>query len=128
MTALSGDATSASVKRANELLDRLPPGRAEAMHGVLLVLEAPSVHRGEAMKRLRQAYAEAPDDPDVAALYAAIAIGVGATDEGFSVVDRVASRYPTRSALAINNALLNATQRDPARGRRADVAFRRSLQ
>jgi tetratricopeptide (TPR) repeat protein len=111
------ESSSASRARARERLDKLPPARSALLSGLFLLQDKPS-ERVEALRLLRQAYGQAPDDADVAGIYAAVVIGLGATDEGFAVVDRIVTRHPTRSMLAINNALSGAAQPDVSRDRR----------
>jgi len=100
-------AYGASLPKALALVDKLPPPRARGMRGALLYLRSPADHK-EGMQLLRQSYAEAPDDADVAGIYAAVAISEGATEEGFAVADRLYARWPTRSIVPLNNAINTA--------------------
>jgi hypothetical protein len=106
----------AAVERGLALVDRLPTARAHALRGTLMVVDGGDVERRkEAMALLRRSYTEAPDDGDVAALYAAVAIGYGAEEEGFGVVDRLTARFPAKSVLALHNAIGQGIERDLAR-------------
>lgn len=98
-------------------LDRLPQGRAHGLRGILTLQAAPN-ERKEALRLLRQAYVEAPDDTDITGLYAAASIGAGIPDEGFGAVDRLYARAPTRSIVPLRNAVLAAPHRDLDRDKR----------
>ena len=64
-----------------------------------------------ALEELRRSYRDAPDDADVAGLYAAVAIAVGA-EEGFAVLDRLVAKFPTRSMVPLENAVTAPRERD----------------
>ncbi|APR83089.1 serine/threonine protein kinase [Minicystis rosea] len=105
--------SKAAIRRGLELVDALPPARARALRGTFAIVD--NVHADqlkEAMRLLRLAYAEAPDDGDVAGLYAAVAIAAGAQEEGFGVLDRLCERFPTKSLLALHNAIGRGIDRD----------------
>jgi len=111
--------TKASLDAAAELgkrLDRVGGARQRALRAVHTLLERYDVD--EAMKELRKAYGEDPNDADTASIYAANAIGVGAYDEGFSVVDRLAEKFPTHALLAIENAVTTPPRHDLERDER----------
>jgi hypothetical protein len=93
-----------AVPNALERLDKLPPARARGLRGALLFLRS-AADRREGFTLLRQAYTEAPDDIDVAGIYAAVAVAMGAVDEGLAVADRLYARAPTKSLVPINNAI-----------------------
>ena len=103
--------------RVVALAGKLPPARAHGVEGLVRVLRGPS-ERKEGLRLLRQAYAEAPDDADVAGLFAAITINVGTPEEGFAVVDRLYARFPTRSIVPLRNAVTAAQDRDLERDAR----------
>ena len=107
------DESKAAVRRGLELVDALPPARAHALRGTLMIIDGPDPDTvKEAMRLLRLAYTEAPDDGDVAALYAAVAIAAGAEGEGFGVLDRLLARFPAKSLLAMHNAIGRGVDRD----------------
>jgi len=118
LTGLSGsEASAAERKKAMALVDKLPPHRAHVLRGLLMILST-AADRKEAMRLMRQGYADAPDDADVAGLFAAVAIQAGAPEEGFSVVDRLSTKFPTRSVVPLMNAIENAVTRDLDRDHR----------
>ena len=119
----------AEIARAMALAGELPPARAELVRGTLLVIdpERSEQQRTESLSLLRHAYNEAPDDPDVAGLYTAIAVATGSEEEGFAVLDRLCARFPTRSVLAVANALGNAREHDLARDERYLASLRALL-
>ena len=103
----------AAIQRGLALVDALPTARAHALRGTLMVIEGGDAERRkEAMGLLRRSYTEAPDDGDVAALYAAVAIAYGAEEEGFGVLDRLYARFPAKSVLALHNAIGQGIKRD----------------
>jgi hypothetical protein len=105
LTQLTGTAAfDDAIPKALERLDKLPPSRAKGLRGLMLLARSPA-DRSEALGLLRQAYAEAPDDTDIAGIYAAVAVARGATEEGLAVVDRLSTRAPTRSVVPLNNAV-----------------------
>jgi hypothetical protein len=98
--------SKATVARGLELVDALPPARAHALRATLVILGATDADAGkEAIRLLRLAYTEAPDDGDVAGLYAAVANAMGYAAEGDPVLDRLSARFPTKSVLALRNSL-----------------------
>ncbi len=114
LAAVGGSASlTDAADRTLARLDRLPPARALGLRGVMTYLG--SRDRKEALRLMRQSYADAPDDVDIAGLYAAIAIAEGAGDEGFAVVDRLFERNPTRSIVPLDNAVSAPSDRNLAR-------------
>jgi tetratricopeptide (TPR) repeat protein len=103
----------AAIRGGLERLDALPPARAHALRGTLLIVEGgDAAALKEAMRLLRLAYTEAPDDGDVASLYAAVAMAEGAEDEALGVLDRLYTRFPAKSVLALRNAISAGVSRD----------------
>ncbi|MCC6557132.1 MAG: hypothetical protein IT372_29620, partial [Polyangiaceae bacterium] len=114
------DGREAARRRVLELAGRLPRARALLGRGVTLARTpgASRDERGEALRILRQAYAEAPDDAEVAALVAYHVADLGG-EEGFPVLDRLADRSPAQSVWAMMAAVQRLDgARDPDRDRR----------
>ena len=105
-----------ALSEAEARLDRLSGARKKGLGAIVRLLSRPKPD--EAMRELRQAYDDAPNDADVAGLYAAIAIGQVPSDEGFAVVDRLADSFPTRAILALQNAVSAAPRHDLDRDER----------
>jgi serine/threonine protein kinase len=97
-------------------LDKLPPSRAHMLRGAILA-RPPGADLAEAVKLLRASYAEAPDDTDMVALYAAEAVRLG-LPEGFQVVDRLYAAAPARALPALRAAAVLAPDRDVPRSQR----------
>ena len=117
VVAVRGSKTSLeALAEADKRLDKLQGARKQGLGAILRFLSSPTPE--EAMRDLRQAYDAAPDDADVAGLYAAIAVNVVPSEEGFAVIDRLAERFPTRALLALQNAVTAAPRRDVARNQR----------
>ncbi|MEJ7730764.1 MAG: serine/threonine-protein kinase [Polyangiaceae bacterium] len=105
LTKLTGTAAfDDAFPKALERMGKLPPSRAKGLRGLMLFARSPA-DRDEALGLLRQSYTEAPDDTDIAGMYAAVAVARGATEEGLAVVDRLSARAPTRSVVPLNNAV-----------------------
>jgi hypothetical protein len=102
--------------RAIELTEILPPVRARGLRAVMRYIGARDQEKA-ALQDLRACYAEDPNDPEIAGLYAALAISAHA-EEGFSIVDRLAQRFPTRSIVPLNNAISAPDDQDDARDER----------
>ncbi len=102
-----------ALAEAEKRLDKLEGARKRGLGALVKLLSNPKPE--EVMRELRKAYEDAPDDADIAGLYAAIAISLVPSEEGFAVVDRLAERFPTRAILAIQNAVTAAPRRDVAR-------------
>jgi hypothetical protein len=96
--------------------DRLPPGRAKAVEGLAVMIQRPS-DRDEMVRLFRQAYRDSPDDADVAGLYGVLVLDAS-KEEGLSVIERVATDFPTRAVVPLSNTPLNLPVRDPARNAR----------
>ncbi|NUO51672.1 MAG: protein kinase [Polyangiaceae bacterium] len=94
----------AAIEKALELTERLPPGRAKGLRGLVLAYRHDD-DRPEALRLLRQAYAEDPSDADIAGVYAAMAIAQNALEEGFAVVDRVSTESPSLAIVSLRNAI-----------------------
>ncbi len=105
-----------ALTEAEARLDRLSGARKKGLGAIVRLLSKPKPD--EAMRELRQAYDDAPDDADIAGLYAAIAVNLVPSDEGFAVVDRLAERFPTRAILALENAVIAPPRRDLDRDQR----------
>ncbi|MFT3766717.1 MAG: serine/threonine-protein kinase [Minicystis sp.] len=96
----------AAVQRGLTLVDALPPARAHALRATFMIIDNPDGERlKESLRLLRLAYAEAPDDGDVAGLYAAITIDTGAQEEGLGVLERLCQLFPAKSMLALHNSI-----------------------
>ncbi len=106
-----------AISQALTLAPALPPARSKGLRGLLLFYRTDD-DRPEGLRLMRQAYQEDPDDPDMAGLYAALAIGMDALDEGFAVVDRVVETSPTFSIVPLRNAIGGPRVPDPARNAR----------
>lgn len=111
-----GAESRAAIDRALSKLDGLPPARQKGLKGVLLFIRSAD-ERDEALRLLRSAYSEAPDDPDIAGLYAAVA-AYAAPEEGFAVIDRLAEKFPTRSIVPLTNAVSSPDDWVPERDAR----------
>jgi hypothetical protein len=105
------------MERALALAPNLPQARAKGLAGVLNMYKGDEYHP-EALRLLRQAYNEEPTDADIAGLYAAVAIATGAEEEGFAVVDRIASESPGLAIVPIRNAIMAPRRTDPTRNQR----------
>ena len=117
LVALRGSKTSVdAVQGMQARLDRVSGARKKGLSALGKIMENPNTD--EAMRDLRQAYADAPDDADIAGLYAAVAANVVASDEGFSLVDRLAERFPTHALLALQNAVSAPPRHDLERDAR----------
>jgi hypothetical protein len=104
VVATRGSKTEVDAVQAMETrLDRLSGARLRGLRALARIFSR--VNTDEAMRELRTAYNDAPDDADIAGLYAAVAANVVTSDEGFSVVDRLAETFPTRALLALQNAI-----------------------
>lgn len=104
------EAADAASKRIAALADRLPTARESMVEGLLSVLPE-ETNRTEAVKLLRIAYAAAPDDADVAAIFSTFAVRWG-LPEGYGALDRLTTSAPTRSIFALENALVSPPKRD----------------
>jgi hypothetical protein len=117
LVTLRGSKTSLDATHEMEArLDKVPASRQRGLRAIGLIFDKANID--EAMKELRKAYADAPDDADIAGLYGAVAINVVSSDEGFSVVDRVAERFPTHALLALQNAVTAPQRKDIERDAR----------
>lgn len=94
----------AAVDKALELAERLPPARSKGLRGLVLAYRHDD-DRPEALRLLRQAYAEDPSDADIAGVYAALAIAQNALEEGFAVVDRISMESPSLAIVSLRNAI-----------------------
>lgn len=117
------DARDRAKERARELASALPSGRAKIV--ALTSAKAPTT-RAEILKVVRQAYAEAPDDPFVAVHYVRTTVEAGAVEEGFAVLDRMCARWPSESIWIAARAVLHAPTRDLERDAKY-LAHMRSL-
>ncbi|MFO0619360.1 MAG: serine/threonine-protein kinase [Polyangiaceae bacterium] len=105
-----GESRAAAIEKgldrasALEEKGRFPRARSRAIRGLLLYLRSPQDHK-DALALLQQGYAEAPSDPEVAGIYAAVAVALHATEEGLSVTDRLFELAPTKSIVPLNNAV-----------------------
>ncbi|MFO0587972.1 MAG: protein kinase [Polyangiaceae bacterium] len=122
---VDGDPTSAQGRtKALPLADALPPERAAVARGWLL-MRAPAVagDAAEGLRKLRRAYAVAPDDPEVQAVLAAALFRAGRPDEALPVARRLFSQ-PSPASLAWL-VVASDTDRDPQwieeRGRLLDA-------
>jgi hypothetical protein len=95
---------NAARERAIALADKLPPARAKAVRGLMMVY-GPADDRPEGLRLLRQAYDEDPADADIAGLYGSVAIMMDALDEGLGVVERVADTSPGQAIVPLRNAI-----------------------
>ena len=108
---------NAARQRAIALSDSLPPARAKAVRGLMLVY-GPTDDRPEGLRLLRQAYDEDPADADIAGLYGSVAIMMDALDEGLGVVDRVADTSPGQAIVPLRNAIAGPRRFDRERSER----------
>ncbi|HEY4118177.1 MAG TPA: hypothetical protein VGM56_09985, partial [Byssovorax sp.] len=111
--------------KALELTAKLPAARAAGLRGVLHFVGAGHDHDA-ALEELRRSYRDAPDDADVAGLYASVAIALGA-EEGFAVLDRLVAKFPTRSMVPLENAVTQGRERDLDRDLRYLEVLRATL-
>jgi serine/threonine protein kinase/tetratricopeptide (TPR) repeat protein len=83
--------------KALSLIETLPPARQKVLRAVFGQFKASE--RGEPLKLVRQAYAEAPDDPFVTAIYVKMALyAPGASlDEALAILDRLQERSRSTS-------------------------------
>lgn len=111
MSATAGrESAEAVAKTALSLADKLPPARQSALRGVLWALPD-ETNRSEAVRHLRIAYAEAPGDADIMALFAAFAVRWD-LPEAYGTLDRLLTNAPTRSLYALESALTRMPKRD----------------
>lgn len=114
LVAPRGSAASvAACKETIARLARVTPSRAKALEGVALLL-GQSEKQSDAIRLFRQAYRDAPDDPDVAGLYGAIVLDAS-SEEAFGIIDGVAQRFPTYAMVALTNAVTASSVRDATR-------------
>jgi serine/threonine protein kinase len=111
IVAQRGSKTSIDAVQGMEArLDRVSGARQRGLRALARLFDKSNTD--EAMRELRKAYGDAPDDADIAGLYAAIAANVVASDEGFGVVDRLAEKFPTHALLALQNAVTAPARTD----------------
>ncbi|HVY49765.1 MAG TPA: serine/threonine-protein kinase, partial [Minicystis sp.] len=106
----------AARKKALDLAGLLPPARAEGLRGVLAFITG-EAGRASGIEELRKSYRDAPDDADIAGLFAAVAMSAPG-EEGWAVLDRLVAKFPTKSVLALNNAVSGPSDRDLERSTR----------
>jgi hypothetical protein len=103
---------------ARQAADRaasLPPGRAKVLRAIAAIKKR---EYSESLRLLRQAYAESPDDTWVAQWYGHLAVHLGASEEGFAVLERLHARAPSRSIWALYHTFNVAPLRDADRERK----------
>jgi serine/threonine protein kinase len=116
VTAGSGDHMRADKERTLALLDRVPSSRATMIRGLLLLYPS-EADRPLALRLMRQAYLEAPDDPEMAGLYAIMAIRQG-LPEAFPIVDKLVEAMPEQAVTVLENAIERPPEDVPERRRR----------
>jgi serine/threonine-protein kinase len=121
------EASRAAVERGLALSDALPTARAHALKATFMLYEDKpdmAAHRRESLRLLRLSYTEAPDDGDVGALYAAVALGAGAREEALGVLDRLVTRSPAKCMLPLRNSIGHGVTRDLDRDAKSVAALR----
>lgn len=98
-----------AVQALEARLDRVSGARQRGLRALALLK---NTDPSEAMRELRKAYGDAPDDADIAGLYAALAANTVSSYEGFAVVDRLAEQFPTHALLALSNAISTKQRTD----------------
>lgn len=117
LVAPRGSASMVTACKATlERIGTVTPSRAKALEAVA-VLIGDNERVEHAVRLFRQAYQDAPEDPDVAGLYGAVVLDI-APDEGFSVIDRVAEQFPSYAIVPLTNAVSAPSVRDAARNAR----------
>jgi hypothetical protein len=112
-----GTKTSLDAVHAMEArLDRLSSARRKGLRALARLADKPDPN--EALRELRRAYNDAPDDADMAALYATVAASLVTSDEGFAIVDRLSDAFPTHSLLALMTAITAPSRADLERDSR----------
>ncbi|MCC6558942.1 MAG: hypothetical protein IT372_38940, partial [Polyangiaceae bacterium] len=95
----------ASLRRVRELSGRLPKARALLLGAMCDDgIGDPKAASNEMLRRARQAYAEAPDDPYLVEIAANMLVQ-GDAPEGLAVLDRLYERFPAHSVWPMMNTL-----------------------
>jgi serine/threonine-protein kinase len=114
LTLMSATATEEAMQTASttaeSLAGKLSPARQSMLKGVLLALPKEN-NRTEAARLLRIAYADAPEDADIAAIFSTFAVQWD-LPEGYGALDRLTAAAPTRSLWALESALTRVAKRD----------------